>query len=466
MNQDIAWWPLAKQAAAIRDREITAYELSEAYNKRLAAYDERLASHVLQNADLAKEARAVDAALQRGDQLGPIAGICVSVKDNCQTLGLATRAGTAVGSLHFPEIDCHVVSKLKQAGATILGKTRMHEFAWGNITPPTRNPWKDTCVPGGSSGGSSAAVAAGLCSGALGTDTGGSIRIPASLCGTVGMKATFGLVGRSGIVPHSWSLDHVGPLTRTVEDAALMLEALAGPDVDDPSSVTKAEDDYAAACRAPIRGHSIGIIRNHFSERISEDVERQFHEAVAYYREEGVTVKEFEVPSLKYGLGAIFAIELASASSYHDHHVHSGLSGYFQEDVRDLIDMGRLVTGVDYLHAEQLRNLMCSEFAKVFAEVDVVITPTTPITAWESGRWEIDVQGVPESVLAASWRFAYPFNLTGLPAITVPAGFDRSDMPIGLQIASAPFSEKKVFAFASAYERDHDWNSHRPQGYA
>lgn len=465
MSPDIVWWPLAKQVSAIRSHDIAACELAEAYHERVTTYDEHLASHVLQNPSLIEEALAIDAASQRGEPLGTLAGSCISVKDNCTTFGMATRAGTEVEVLKFPEEDSHVVSRIREANGLIVGKTRLHEFAWGISSPPTRNPWRDECDPGGSSGGSAAAVAAALCSGAIGTDTGGSIRIPAALCGIVGMKATFGLVGRGGIIPHSWSLDHVGPLTRTVEDAAVMLESMVGPDANDPSSLTVDDGDYVAACATPIRGGTVGVIRNHFGDRLSEDVERQFQAAIAYFREKGVSIREFQVPSLEYGLGAIFAIQLCSATTYHDRSVRDGLSSRFQEDVRDLVDMGRLVTGVDYLHAEQLRSVMCAEFAKIFAEVDVVITPTSPITAWRSGCKEIEVRGVSESVHTAAWRFTYPFNLTGLPAITIPAGFDRSGLPIGLQIAGAPFAEKKVFAFASAYESDHDWNKRRPHAY-
>jgi aspartyl-tRNA(Asn)/glutamyl-tRNA(Gln) amidotransferase subunit A len=465
MSADIAWWSLTRQVAAVKNREIDARQLAESYVRRLAAHDGRLASHVVESSSVLEQAAVLDAALKRGEDCGPLAGACISIKDNYLTAGMPTRVGTKVEALQFPETDSHVVAKLRRAGALVLGKVRMHEFAWGNITAPTRNPWNDDCVPGGSSGGSGAAVAAGLCSAAMGSDTGGSVRIPATLCGTVGLKPTFGLIGRSGIVPHSWSLDHAGPLTRTVEDCALLLEALVGPDAGDPSSAAGA-GGYRAACSAPIKGRSVGVIRNHFSERLSEDVDRQFHAAVAWLRAEGVTVKEFDMPILEYGLGAIYAIELASASAYHDHAVLEGLTEGFQPDVRDLVDMGRLVTGVDYLHAEQVRSLMCVEFARIFEEVDAVVTPTSPITAWPSGRWEVEIQGTPESVLAASWRFTYPFNLTGLPAISVPAGFDRSGLPIGLQVVAKPFAENNVFAFAAAYERAHDWGTRRPKGYA
>lgn len=464
MSEKIVWWSLAEQLAAVRNGEISALRLAEDYVQRLAECDGRLGSYVFRNPFVLEQAAALDDAMKHGKNCGPLAGACISIKDNYLTSDMPTRVGTDVDALQFPEIDSNVVARLRRGGALILGKTRMHEFAWGNITPPTRNPWNDDCVPGGSSGGSAAAVAAGLCSASMGSDTGGSVRIPAALCGTVGLKPTFGLVGRAGIVPHSWSLDHAGPLTRTVEDAALLLEILAGPDPGDPACVL-GDGGYTAACGKSIRGGSVGIIRNHFSERVSEDVERQFQAAIAWFRAEGIAVKEFQAPTLNYGLGAIFAIELASASAYHDRAVQDGLTTGFQQDVRDLVDMGRLVTAVDYLHAEQVRSLMCAEFSRMFEEVDVIITPTSPITAWQSGRWEVDIQGAPESVLAASWRFTYPFNLTGLPAISVPAGFDRSGLPIGLQVVGKPFAEKKIFAFASAYEHAHGWSKQRPNNY-
>lgn len=465
MSDEYAWGSLVEQVEAIRGGKLSARELAEAYIRRIAAHDGDLESFVCQNPAVIEQADKLDAALRKGEDCGPLAGACLAIKDNYLTSNMPTRVGTKVESLRFPETNSNAVARLQKAGALVLGKTSMHEFAWGATTPPVRNPWNREYVPGGSSGGSGAAVAAGLCSAATGSDTGGSVRMPANLCGVVGLKPTFGLIGRGGIVPHSWSLDHSGPLARTVEDVALLLETLVGKDMDDPSSVER-EGNYVAACRAAIRGGKVGVIRNHFSEDVSDSVERQFRDAIDWLRSENVTIKEYDVPSLKYGLAAIFAIELTSASAYHDRAVQLGLTAGFQQDVRDLVDMGRFVTGVDYLHAEQIRTIMCKEMAEIFEEVDVVVTPTMPISAWRSGEDSVSIKGKVRNVLEVSWRFTYPFNLTGLPAISVPAGFDASGLPVGLQIVGRPFAEGRVLAYARAYERSHDWYKRRPAGYA
>jgi aspartyl-tRNA(Asn)/glutamyl-tRNA(Gln) amidotransferase subunit A len=465
MAGEAVWWSLSDQLAAIRNGTLAAEDLAQAYLARIDRFDGELAGFVAVDAQAPAQGRTADAAIRAGQTVAQLAGGMIGVKDNYTTQAFPTRAGTEVADLDFPREDSFAVRQIRAAGGGILGKTRMHEFAWGNITPPTRNPWAASHVPGGSSGGSGAAVAAGLCSAALGSDTGGSVRIPAAVCGTVGLKPTFGALGRTGIVPHSWSLDHPGPLTRSVRDAALLMGVMAGPDSRDPSGVDVSGTAYLDACAQPLDGRSVGVIRNHFGERLAPDVARRFDEALAFLRESGVSVREFEIPSLDYGLAAIFAIELASASAYHDRAVQTGLTQGFQDDVRDLVDMGRFVTAVDYLHAEQIRSVMCAEFAEVLETVDVIASPTCPITAWPSGQWSVDVDGEEEHVLAASWRFTYPFDLTGMPAISVPAGLDDKGLPIGLQFAGRPFREVDVLAFAAAYERAHDWSAARPPGF-
>jgi aspartyl-tRNA(Asn)/glutamyl-tRNA(Gln) amidotransferase subunit A len=304
---------------------------------------------------------------------------------------------------------------------------------------------------------------AGLASAALGSDTGGSIRIPASLCGTVGLKPTFGRIGRSGIVPHSWSLDHAGPLTRTVGDAALLLGALAGPDPSDPSCRDRPVPDYTAALGQPIEGLRIGVCRNHFFDRNQTEVGDAVETAIGDLAAAGATIHDFEVPNLEYGLGAIFAIELSSSTAYHDASLRAGLTPQFEPDVRSLIEIGRLVTGPDYLKAEQFRRVLIEDFQSAFEELDAIITPTTPLTAWARDATTVEIAGGPESVLAASWRLTYPFNLTGMPAISLPCGFDRDGLPIGLQIAAKPFDEAMVLRVAQAYEKRHDWWTRRPQ---
>jgi aspartyl-tRNA(Asn)/glutamyl-tRNA(Gln) amidotransferase subunit A len=277
--------------------------------------------------------------------------------------------------------------------------------------------------------------------------------MPASVCGVVGMKATYGRVSKAGVFPLSYLFDHAGPLTRTVEDAALVLNALAGYDARDPACQAQPVPDYTRALQRGIDGLRIGVIENHFMERNADDVQACIEARLDELARDGATLLRCRMPILDYGLAAIYAIELASSGAYHDRSIAAGRSAGFEPDVRDLVELGRLVTAVDYLKAEQVRTLMCEQFEALFDKVDVVVTPTEPLTAWPRGQSTVSIRGQEESVLGASWRLTYPFNLTGLPAISVPCGFDRNGMPIGLQIAGRPFDETTVLRCAHGVER-------------
>jgi aspartyl-tRNA(Asn)/glutamyl-tRNA(Gln) amidotransferase subunit A len=449
-------WP------ALKTGTLSSVDLVDHALTRIATLDGALESFVCTAADAHEQAIAADKDIRAGRWRGPLHGIPIAVKDNYLTADMPTRAGTQALGIDFPRRDSAVVTRLRAAGAIIVGKTRMHEFAWGNVTPPTKNPWDRTRVPGGSSGGSGAAVAARLVSVAMGSDTGGSIRIPASLCGTVGIKPTFGRVSRAGIVPHSWSLDHAGPLAYTVADGAHVLNAISGRDPADPGSRAAAVPDFASALDQPIAPLTVGICRNHFFGRNQPDVDAAIERAIEFYARSGAKIVEFELPLLAYGLGAIFAIELSSSTAYHAKSLERGVVAGFTEDVRLLVEMGRLVTGPDYLKAEQLRSALIADIAKVFADVDVILGPTSPLTAWQIGEWTVRVGTEEESVLAASWRLTYPWNLAGLPAISLPCGFDRQGLPIGLQLAGRPFDELTIIRAADFYERAHDWKDRRP----
>ncbi len=450
--------PVEALAPQIRRGQISPVALAESCLTRIRAHDGALQSFVHISDSALSQARTAAQEIAAGRWRGPLHGIPIAIKDNYLTADMPTTAGTRAPGIDFERSDSAAVERLRAAGAVLIGKTRTHEFAWGTVTPPTRNPWDTERVPGGSSGGSGSAVAAGLCAAALGTDTGGSIRIPASLCGVVGLKPTFGRVSRHGIVPHSWSLDHAGPLTRTVTDAALMLNALAGYDPRDPACQDRTVPDYTRALGKPIRRLRVGVCRNHFFDRNELDVGRAVEHAISDLSALGARVLQFEIPNLQFGLAAIFAIELASSAAYHDASVRAARQEHFEPDVRSLVEIGRFVTGADYLKAEQLRAVLMEDFRRAFEQVDVIVGPTEPLTAWKSGQWTAHVGGQPESVLAASWRLTFPYNLTGLPAITVPCGFDANGLPIGLQIAGRPYDEATVLRVAHAYERSHPWS--------
>lgn len=448
--------PIGEAAEAIRAGELSPVELTAAYLDRIAAKDGDLNAFVHVAADALDQAESLAAAAREGRILGPLHGIPLAIKDNYLTADMPTRAGTEA-TIEFPRTEGAAVRKLREAGAILLGKTRMHEFAWGMETPPARNPFDPDRVPGGSSGGSGVAVTAGFAMAALGSDTGGSIRIPASLCGTVGIKPTFGRIGRSGIVPHSWSLDHAGPLTRSVADAALLVDVLSGHDPDDAGSAdeppTALHPIVPSAREAGAAGLRVGVCRNHFFEALDDEVGAAVEATISRLAAGGAEVVEFRVPELAYGLGAIFAIELASSTAYHVHHLAAGRTSAYRDDVRLLVEMGRLVTASDYLQAERYRTMLAEKFLRVFAGVDVVVGPTMPITAWLSGQREVELDGRRESVLETSWRFTYPWNLLGLPAISLPCGYDRNGLPIGFQIAGAAFDEASVIRAAAVVER-------------
>jgi aspartyl-tRNA(Asn)/glutamyl-tRNA(Gln) amidotransferase subunit A len=373
---------------------------------------------------------------------------------------MPTTAGTTAPGIAFPRRDSAAVARLRRAGAMLIGKTRTHEFAWGNVTPPVRNPWALDRVPSGSSGGSGAAVAAGLCAAAMGSDTGGSIRMPVAACGVVGLKATFGRVSRDGIVPHSWSLDHAGPLTRSVTDAAILMNALAGT-IRGPGVSRQPVPDYRADLERPIDGLRLGVCRNHFFEDNQEDVQRRSggHPRPRRPGRDRDRLHDSE-PRLRPRRHLRHRARLVHA--YHDVSLREGRVRHYTPDVRQLVEIGRFVTGSDYLKAEQVRAVLMEDFRRALDRVDVILGPTTPITAWKIGEWTARIGDRDESVLAASWRFTFPYNLTGLPAISVPCGFDRHGLPIGLQIAGRPFDEATVLRVAHAYERTHEWKERAP----
>jgi aspartyl-tRNA(Asn)/glutamyl-tRNA(Gln) amidotransferase subunit A len=456
MNDD-----LTAIAADIASGEVTPTDIMDALLTRIAALDPQVLAYECLNPAARAEAAQCTEELTRGVRRGPLHGVPIAIKDNYLTAGMPTTAGSRAPGYTFANEDAAAVARLRAAGAIVIGKTRTHEFAWGTETPPTRNPWDPSRIPGGSSGGSGAALAARMAYGALGSDTGGSIRIPASLCGVVGLKPTFGRVSRAGIVPHSWSLDHAGPLTLSVRDAALLLNVLAGHDTRDPGSADVPVPDYTATLDGGIADMRIGVCRNHFFGVNEVEVEAQVERAIATLAALGAQVIDFEIPNLKYGLGAIFAIELASSSAYHDRGLQRGATAAMADDVRTLVEIGRMVSASDYLKAEQLRACLIADFNAVFERVDVVVTPASPVTAWRRGQATVVTGGMEESPLAASWRLTYPFNLTGFPALSLPCGFDSSGLPIGLQIAGKPFDEATILRVAASYEDVHRWNAMR-----
>jgi aspartyl-tRNA(Asn)/glutamyl-tRNA(Gln) amidotransferase subunit A len=450
--------------ALLARRQVSAVELAHAVLNRIERIDARINSYITVTADAAlRDARRLDRL--RGRR-GPLHGLPVAVKDLFATKGVRTTGGSKVLADWVPRFDATVVERLRAAGAVLLGKLNMHEFAYGTTTNnphygPTRNPWDPECIPGGSSGGSGAAVAAGLCAAALGTDTGGSIRIPAAACGVVGLKPTYGRVSRHGVLPLSWSLDHVGPLTRTVEDAALLLAVLAGADRRDPTSSTHRVANYRSALRRPVRGLKVGIPSEHFLDLLDDTVRAAFDVALQTLRRLGVRVQPVSIPSAPQSQAAELAIMMPEASAYHARHLAARAADY-GADVRPLLEMGRLVPATTMVAAQRLRARLASECAHVFERVDAIIVPSLPIAAPRLTDSIVRIAGVTVDVASALSRNMMLFNLTGLPAVALPCGRSSAGLPIGLQLAGRPFDEATVLRIAHAYERATEWHLQRP----
>ncbi|MFQ5879805.1 MAG: amidase, partial [Dehalococcoidia bacterium] len=396
--------------------------------------------------------------------LGPLHGIPIGLKDLYDTAGVATTAGSKVYEGRVPTEDATVVARLKAAGAVIIGKLAMYEFAYGATAGGSyyghaRNPWNTERIPGGSSTGSGAAVASGECLGALGSDTGGSIWIPASLCGIVGLKPTYGLVSRQGVVPLAWSLDHCGPMVRTALDAALMLAVLAGYDEGDPASAPVGVADYAGGIEGGVAGLRVGVPRRHFYEEVEADVLAAVEEALGVLSELGASVQEVEVPSISQAAAATTSIIQGEATTYHLSYLRRQPQDYVPE-MRTRLEAGAMEAAVHYVQAQRLRAQLTQEVMGVLSQVDLLVTPTTPIVAPTLAV----LQGMRTiaDVLAKFSRFTNPFNLAGLPAVSVPCGFDSQRLPIGMQLVAGPFQEATLLRAAHAYQGHTAWQERRP----
>ena len=391
-----------------------------------------------------------------GRHRGPLHGVPVALKDIIYTRGVRTTMGSALYSGHVPDHSATVARKLEEAGSVLIGKTNTHEVAYGptgdrSYFGPTLNPHDARRITGGSSGGSGAAVAANLCYGALGSDTGGSIRIPAALCGTVGMKPTFGRVSKSGVFPLSWSLDHVGPITRTVEDNALMLNVLAGHDPEDPYSVDHPAEDFTRDLQRGLRGAGIGLPTSFYFDHVDEEVGARVREAVEVFRSLGAQVREVEIPNLVDTLHAQRLILGAEAYAVHEERLENEPETFDEEVCTRLMD-GARPRAYRYANARRRGVLATDEFDHALQGVDVLLTPTLPIVATEIGQREVSIGDYEESVRSALTRFTGPTDLTGHPSLSIPCGTTASGLPVGLQLIGRHFDEATLYRFGHAYE--------------
>jgi aspartyl-tRNA(Asn)/glutamyl-tRNA(Gln) amidotransferase subunit A len=444
---------IVEAGAKLRARKVSAVELAQESLRSIHEDEPRLNAFMTITEDVAMEqARQADQELAAGIDRGPLHGIPYGLKDVFSTKGIRTTCGSKIFADHVPDHDSAVYEKLRNAGAVLMGKTGLQEFAYG-ITcnnphyGPIRNPQNTDCIPGGSSGGSGAAVTAGSLFFAMGSDTGGSIRIPAAYCGCVGLKPTSGRVSRYGVLPLDFSLDHMGPLTRTATDAGLVLNALAGADERDDTSSHHPVDD-AAGGAASLHGVRVGVPTNFYNERISPEVSEAFAAAVRRAEAGGATIVPLGVPDP----GEINVISrvilLSEASALLEPYLHRRAD--FGADVIALLDQGRFIAATDYVNAQRLRRVYQKEWAKIWSQVDCLFTPTAPIVAPKIGEADVMIGGSPEDVRLATTRFVRAANVIGMPALSLP--LPVSGLPVGLQIMARPFGERTVVSIAAAME--------------
>jgi aspartyl-tRNA(Asn)/glutamyl-tRNA(Gln) amidotransferase subunit A len=460
-SQELASFTIKQASELLRSRVVSPVDLTQACLSRISSNDSALNAFITVTAEQAlSAAREKEAEQRRGIWRGPLHGIPIALKDNIDTAGIRTTAASELFKDRVPSEDAEVVRRLKNAGAVLLGKTNLHEFAYGGSSSvsyfgPVHNPWALDRVPGGSSGGSAAATAAGLCFGSLGTDTAGSVRIPACYCGIVGFKATYGRVSNRGVIPLSWTLDHVGPLCRTVEDAALLLGVIAGYDELDPTTMDVPVPDYGLGVKVPAAKLRLGIPRTPFFDSLEVETGKAIDAAIQVLRKHVATVEEVILPVASLPVDEIYAtVRGVETYTYHARWIAESPEKY-QTTTRQRIQNSADVKPASYVQARRELDLLRREIKKVFAKVDVLITPTMPkppVTIAESA-----------DPTAVSIRNTSPFDVFGLPTISVPCGFTRSGLPIGLQISGAPFAESTVLALAHAYEQATEWHNRHPK---
>jgi aspartyl-tRNA(Asn)/glutamyl-tRNA(Gln) amidotransferase subunit A len=468
-------------------REISAEALTAQFLQAIRQRDPQVRAFLhVDEAGAREQAKRVDARRQRGEALGRLAGIPVAIKDLICVHGQPATCASKILQNYRPPYDAHVIGRLRQADAVLIGRTNMDEFAMGSSTENsafqiTRNPWDLERIPGGSSGGSAAAVAACETPLALGSDTGGSIRQPASLCGVVGLKPSYGRVSRFGLIAFASSLDQIGPFSHDVTDAALLFDTIAGHDPRDSTSVDRPTPACAQTIEQDVKPLTLGVVREHFDEGLDADVERSVREALKVYEGVGAKIEEVSLPHSQYAIAAYYLVATAEASSNLARYdgVHFG---HRSAEHTDLIDMycrsrgegfgaevkRRIMLGTYalssgykdayYLKALKVRRLIHDDFAKAFARCDAIVSPTSPTPAFKIGERSSD----PLAMYLAD-IYTISANLAGLPGVSVPCGFTKTGLPIGLQILAAPFEEEKLLRIARMFEHATDWHTRRPK---
>lgn len=451
---------LIKAAEQIERGELSPVELTEAFLQRIQKLNPTVNAFItITEQEALRDARKAEKEIRRGEYRGALHGIPVAIKDLFETADIRTTAGSKILVKNIPSSDATAVAKLRSKGAIVIGKTNLHEWAWGvtNDNPhfgATKNPWALDRIPGGSSGGSAAALSARMCLGALGTDTGGSIRIPAAICGVVGMKPTVGLVSVKGVIPLSWSLDHAGPMALTATDLTILLSAIAGYDEDDPASVERPSVTYETEADRGVSGLRFAVPENYFFEAIHNDVQRAVSNAIKTFEKLGAHISEVTLANIKEDATANKTIGGAEGSAnlrkYLDRKSDLG------HDVVERLEKGLNTSLQDYVLARRIQLEKRRTRALLFKRFDVLVTPTVP----EDPPLREGLNGNNATIIFN--RFTSPFNLTGLPAISIPCGFSSNGLPIGMQLVAAPYNESTLLRAARAYENATEWHLRKP----
>lgn len=456
---DIFFQDITSLSQKIKAKEVSPVELTSSLLERISTIDPAVNAFIkVLEEQAASEARLLEKELMEGTIRGPLHGLPIAVKDNLETKGIETTSGSKVFEKWRPEEDATVIQRLKAAGAIIIGKTNLHEFAMGATTENphygvSRNPWDLERIPGGSSGGSAVAVATGMCFGAIGTDTAGSIRLPAAICGITGMKPTYGRVSRQGCLPFSWSLDHIGPMTKTVKDSSIILNSIAGYDVKDPTS-SRLPVDVMYESLSDLKGVTLAAVSEHFFEGIDHEVTKIVNAAINEMKALGAEVIELELEGLQEVLHSQKIIAQSEVASFHEP-LLKNFKHLYGEDLQFRFQFGSTISATEYIHAQRIRNLFIQQLTAKMNElkIDAVIAPTNARPPYKIGTIP------PEEAINNMFELGRtPFaNITGFPSLTIPAGFLSNRLPAGIQLIGRPFEEKTLFQIGEAYEQSQEW---------
>lgn len=461
-NLKLCFMTISEVSGLLASGELSPVELVKAHLDRIAETEPKLNSFItLLEKESLETARVAEREIRESGSWGPLHGVPIGLKDLYYTKGIRTTVGSKILADFVPDYDAAVVEKFSDAGAVLLGKLQMHEFAFGASSEnphygPAHNPWDTNHVTGGSSGGSGSSIAAGQVMATLGSDTGGSVRIPSALCGIVGLKPTYGLVSRYGVYPLCWSLDTVGPMTRSVRDAALVMNTIAGPDARDPSSSERTSEDFTWRLGRPIEGLRIGIPQEHYFDVLDAETKNAVMAASRVLAGQGATIEQVSIPMLDNVAAISNTIMLSEAAEVHLEHMRDQ-GDQFDPAVRDRLEPGTIIPAVQYVRAQRARSLFSEQVDRAMATVDVLLAPTCPIGAPRIGDATVTVAGRTESKNSMLSRLTRPWNLYGGPAISVPCGLTSDRLPIGLQLAGRPFEDTLLLQVADAYEQASGW---------